>query len=89
MASGITTTPDTFGDALVEGNHRIANHLAIIASILHTQATRLRADGTAQLDEIIRVLLDSATKIEAVGRLHRLLLSTPADTSRIDNRQQL
>jgi hypothetical protein len=29
-------------------------------------------------------LLDSATKIEAVGRLHRLLLSAPADTSTIE-----
>lgn len=70
--------------ALVESNHRIANHLTIIASILHSQATSLRAGGAAQVTDIIHVLLDSETKIEAVARLHRLLSSIPADTPTVD-----
>jgi two-component sensor histidine kinase len=81
----ITATPDSLDrTALVESNHRIANHLAIIASILHSQANSLRADGAAQVTDIIHLLLDSETKIEAVARLHRLLSSIPAGTSTVD-----
>jgi two-component sensor histidine kinase len=63
-----------------EQDHRIANHLGIIASLLRVEASRL-PDGRGILPEDVRALLKgTAAKIEGIGRLYRLLsLASGAD----------
>lgn len=78
------TSDDRGGSALAEGNHRIANNLAIIASIAHSHARSLPANGTVQVNDIIHILNDLAAKIETVGCLHRLLSSSPEETSTVN-----
>lgn len=61
-------------DAAQEANHRVANNLAMVAGLVRIHARSLatesgpmtRADACALLEEI-------SHRIEAVGRLHRLL----------------
>jgi two-component sensor histidine kinase len=57
-----------------EVNHRVANHLALIANLVQVQAGRI-AKGPAQVsrEEVQRILRETAAKIVAVGQLHRKL----------------
>lgn len=88
--SAIAAEVDTPQDyAHAEVNHRIANHLAIIASIVHSQARSLRADGAVDGSAVVNVLDEVAVRIDAVARLHHLLLSNPIDTSTVDLRAYL
>ena len=66
-----------------EANHRIANNLASIAGLVRLHA----AEASSRLSDLytgadVRGLLNEiGSRIETVGRLHRLLSETPADTS--------
>jgi two-component sensor histidine kinase len=57
-----------------EADHRIANSLALVSSLLKAQARHVGAKGTLTGAEARAVLEESAARIDAVGRLHRLLL---------------
>jgi two-component sensor histidine kinase len=62
---------DTF---IAEANHRIANNLALIASVIRLQAADFSAKNQPLTSEQVRQALEEASgRIEAVGRLHRLL----------------
>ena len=68
-----------------EANHRIANNLAMIAGLVRLHASSVSA-GQAELlsRRDVRSLLDEiGSRIETVGRLHRLL-SNPSAEGRID-----
>jgi two-component sensor histidine kinase len=70
-------------DLQKEANHRIANNLSSIAGLVRLHA----AETSARMDRIytgaeVRGLLDEiGSRIETVGRLHRLLSEVPAGIS--------
>jgi two-component sensor histidine kinase len=57
-----------------EANHRVANHLAILASLIQAQASKL-SQGPAQLSctDVQAILRETASKVVGVGHLHRTL----------------
>jgi two-component sensor histidine kinase len=69
----IRTTGDA--DLLIrEANHRIANSLAGLASLVRLQAADVgRRGGLVPTAEVRGLLSDVVVRIEAIGRLHRLL----------------
>ena len=61
-----------------EMNHRIANSLSLIASLVRMQANSLRDQPrTMTSDEALLLLTEVATRIETVGLLHRRLSVEP------------
>jgi two-component sensor histidine kinase len=70
-------TRRTDGDADVlirEANHRIANSLAGLASLVRLQAADIgRRSGLVPTVEVRGLLNDVVVRIESIGKLHRLL----------------
>jgi two-component sensor histidine kinase len=67
-----------------EADHRICNNLALIAGLLRMQAKDLAGRGGPLTMDAVRTALDeTAARIEAVGQLHRMLVSADRGT-RID-----
>jgi two-component sensor histidine kinase len=64
------------GDAAAEANHRIANNLAIIAEYVRSELLSLDQEKTADFQSIRRSLQHLSLRIDAIGRLHRLLTSS-------------
>jgi len=60
-------------DLVAEANHRIANSLAAISSLVQHQASAIDADGTLTATEVRRVLGEVRARVDAVARLHRAL----------------
>ncbi len=59
---------------LAEANHRIANNLARVISIVRLQTTHLaKSTKSMSSQEVSDLLGELASRIEAVGRLHKLL----------------
>jgi two-component sensor histidine kinase len=58
---------------VAEANHRIANNLALIAGLMRFQATRLPQDPSLPTENVRSLLQKMSARIDAVGRLHRLL----------------
>ena len=66
-----------------EADHRIGNNLALVGALLRLQANDLATRSKPLPAEEVRGLLtETAARIEAVGRLHRLLAD--ADGSWVD-----
>ncbi|MFZ1960809.1 MAG: sensor histidine kinase [Methylovirgula sp.] len=63
-------------DHAAEANHRIANNLTLIASLIRLQVSHLPDTPTMPVEEVRGELSDICGRIEAVGRLHRLLVHT-------------
>ena len=66
-----------------EANHRIANNLSSIAGLvrLHAAETSARMERIYTGDEVRGLLDEIGSRIETVGRLHRLLSETPPGIS--------
>lgn len=60
--------------ALLETNHRIANSLAIISGMIRLQAAKLPASAAVQSSDVRNWLEQMSVRIDAIGRLHRLLM---------------
>ena len=70
------TTPFAASDMRIhEAHHRIANDLAIIASMVRLQAASLPKGSVMTEKEVSAALRDAASRIDAVGRLHRTLFN--------------
>jgi two-component sensor histidine kinase len=67
---------------IAEADHRIANHLALVAAQAHLRATELnrQPDGLSR-DSACLLLLGIEAEISAVARLHRLLSAGGAKAS--------
>ena len=66
-------------DAVAEANHRIANNLTIIAEYVRSELSSLSQEKTPDFLSISRSLQQLSLRIDAIGRLHRLLTaSSPA-----------
>ncbi|HJW41668.1 MAG TPA: sensor histidine kinase [Rhizomicrobium sp.] len=65
-------------ELLREANHRISNHLSLLAGMVHVQAVAVER-GPAQLgrDRVQSLLRETAGKIIAIGHLHRRLALQP------------
>jgi two-component sensor histidine kinase len=63
-------------DLVAEANHRIANNLAIIAGLIRAQVLKIPFDGPVDPLEVRASLEQMSLRIDAVGRLHRLLMNT-------------
>jgi two-component sensor histidine kinase len=71
-------------DALRESDHRIANHLALLASMVQIQMSQLRkGPETLARDEAHSVLRETVGRILSVSHLHRRL-SRPTQKGMID-----
>lgn len=66
-----------------ESDHRIANNLSVIASLVRSQARSLSAGAPLPPEAVATILGEVATRIEAVARLHRLL-ADQSDNALID-----
>lgn len=67
--------PSAF-DAAAEANHRIANNLAMIASLMRMRGSSVRKDARRMSgDEVRRILEEFGGRLDTVARLHRLLAS--------------
>lgn len=59
---------------VAEANHRIANHLAMLAAFVRLKELELTRAASAPSSEAIQMLLEAIrTQTDAVARLHRLL----------------
>jgi two-component sensor histidine kinase len=61
-------------DVAAEADHRIANHLGIIAALIRSQAANLPEEPMLPRAGVRALLQEMSVKIDAVGRLHRLLM---------------
>ena len=64
-------------DPVVEAHHRIANNLAIIAALIRSELLTLAKVAQPNAGYARRLLQQMSLRIDAVGRLHRLLMDTP------------
>ncbi|MFT3729671.1 MAG: sensor histidine kinase [Terricaulis sp.] len=66
-----------------EADHRIANSLVLVASLLKTQARDIGERPMLTGSEARAVLEESAARIDAVGNLHRLLATPMSDAGNV------
>lgn len=68
-------------DAAAEANHRIANNLTIVAEYVRSELSSLSQEKIPDFLSIRRSLQQLSLRIDAIGRLHRLLTrsSHPAE----------
>jgi two-component sensor histidine kinase len=72
------TAPTT--DPLAEANHRIANSLALLVSVVRMQAMSVKKKQEALGNAEVRHLLDGiAARINTISQLHRILARTACD----------
>jgi len=65
-------------DMVREANHRISNHLSLLASTVQVRVAALaRGPDMLSRDEVYAMLRETAGKIVAVGHLHRRLADQP------------
>jgi two-component sensor histidine kinase len=61
-------------DAVAEANHRIANSLALLVSMVRMQAASVKKKGESYSNAEVRQLLDGvAARISTISQLHRIL----------------
>ncbi len=66
--------PEEPVDRAIEADHRIANNLTVISGLIRTQAAGLADRSTLPATEVRGLLNDIVVRVEAVARLHRLLI---------------
>ena len=69
---------------MAEADHRIANSLALVSSLLKAQARHVAGKEILTGAEARAVLEESAARIDAVGNLHRLLIGAAGTTPALD-----
>lgn len=68
-------------DAAAEANHRIANSLAMVASLIQIHARDIAAEtGAMERAEVCTLLEEIGHRVDTVGRLHRLLAHLDSGT---------
>ncbi|MES2472805.1 MAG: sensor histidine kinase [Pseudomonadota bacterium] len=67
-------------DMVAEANHRIANSLTLLVSMVRMQAVSVKKKQEALSNADVRMLLDGiAARINTISQLHRILSRTGAD----------
>jgi two-component sensor histidine kinase len=86
----LTLVSDFLGDAASsEADHRIANHLSLIASLLRMQKKALKEARSFSRQDAEWLLDDCGRRIETVARVHRLLAGRGDEHAQIDVREYL
>lgn len=67
-----------------EADHRIANHLSLIASLVRLQTRALSESKSFSREDAVWLLDDCGQRIEIVARVHRLLAAQTDHHARID-----
>src|ERR1700733_7557464 len=75
MSLELVRTVDTSAlDVVAEANHRIANHLAMIAGLMRSQGARISEKQQTMTARELRLTLEEyAARLETVGKVHRML----------------
>jgi two-component sensor histidine kinase len=75
MSLELVRTVDTSAlDVVAEANHRIANHLAMIAGLMRSQGARIVEKQETMTGREVRLTLEEfAARLETVARVHRML----------------
>ena len=75
MSLELVRTLDTSAfDVVAEANHRIANHLAMIAGLMRSQGARIFEQQQTMTGREVRLTLEEfAARLETVARVHRML----------------
>lgn len=71
------TGPPPPQETAAEADHRIANSLMLVASLLRLQAKELGKQPFLTGPELKGLLDDAATRVDAVSQLHRLIAAAP------------
>ena len=79
--SRFTQMPATApSDLVAEANHRIANSLTLLVSMVRMQAASVRKNSVTLSSAEVRLLLEGiAARINTIGQLHRLLSRVGSD----------
>ncbi|SFK85144.1 sensor histidine kinase [Methylocapsa palsarum] len=72
-----------------EADHRIANHLSLIASLLRLQTKTLAGSQTFSREDAVWLLNDCSRRVDTVARVHRLLAAQSEQNGWIDVREYL
>lgn len=80
--------PTSQRETAVEADHRIANSLMLVASLLRLQAKELGQQPLVTGHEAKAALSDAASRVDAVSQLHRLLAAVP-DAKAVDTGEYL
>ena len=73
----LQTSPSQSAQLADEANHRIANHLAMLAALTRLQGKQLGEMRKATSAEDVQRLMDEvAGRLETVGKVHRLLANS-------------
>ena len=72
-----------------EADHRIANHLSLIASLLRLQTRTLAGSKSFSREDAVWLLNDCGRRIDTVARVHRLLAAQSKQREWIDVREYL
>src|SRR5882672_427694 len=66
-------------DLVIESNHRIANNLGVLGALLEKRIAAARTGPeSVPREHVVEALMETASKILAVSRLHRILTAQPA-----------
>jgi two-component sensor histidine kinase len=65
--------PSWESDACAEANHRIANHLSLVVSILRLEKESVVGAARIPQERLCAVLDECGERIESIARIHRLL----------------
>jgi two-component sensor histidine kinase len=72
--------PAAPSDLIAEANHRIANSLTLLVSMVRMQAASVRRNPCPMAPADVRLLLEGiAARINTIGQLHRLLSHVASD----------
>jgi two-component sensor histidine kinase len=78
--SRYTMSPPPPSDLVAEANHRIANSLTLLVSMVRMQAASVRRNPGPMPAAEVRLLLEGvAARINTIGQLHRLLSHVASD----------
>jgi two-component sensor histidine kinase len=79
MSAELALAPNSLSaDLAAEADHRIANHLAMLAGLLRMQSQGLGKKQKAMSGEEVRLVLEEfGGRLETVSKLHSLLASRP------------
>jgi two-component sensor histidine kinase len=76
----IATPHQAAKDLVAEANHRIANSLTLLVSMVRMQASAVSRRPSPLSNAEVRLLLEGvAARICTIGQLHRLLSHVPED----------
>jgi two-component sensor histidine kinase len=73
--SSVARVPQNASDLRAEADHRIANSLQMIASLIRKRATTANSTTDPRT-----FLLEMATRVDAIGILHRLIAKSTGDS---------